>query len=245
MNKVYAVGIGPGDYESMTLRAVHTLQRVGMIVGYRAYVELIRPYFPDKEYHATAMRGEVERCRFALCEACAGRDVALISSGDAGVYGMAGLLFELRAQCETPEIEVVPGLTAACTGAALLGAPLTHDFAVISLSDLLTDWATIEQRVKAAAQCGLAIAIYNPASMKRRDNLKRACEAALLHLSPDTVCAVAKNIGRQGECVRMMTLRSLSEYQADMFTTAFIGNAATRLISGNMVTPRGYKLQNV
>lgn len=144
--KLYVIGIGPGAFEDMTMRAVKALESCELIVGYSVYVELIRPHFPDKEYYATPMRGEAERCRYALKMAEEGKRTAVICSGDAGVYGMAGLVYELRGEKPEPEIRVISGLTAACSGAAILGAPLTHDFAVISLSDLLTEWETIDRK---------------------------------------------------------------------------------------------------
>ena len=165
----------------------------------------------------------------------------MICSGDAGIYGMAGLIYELRGEEDEPEVEVVGGLTAACSGAARLGAPLTHDFCVISLSDLLTPWETIEKRLECAAMGDFSVALYNPSSMKRKDYLQRACDILLCHASPETVCGVVKNIGREGEEIKTMTLAQLRDYQADMFTTVFIGNSHTRVIGGKMVTPRGYR----
>ena len=242
MNKeLYVVGIGPGAYDEMTLRACNALKNSELIVGYSAYVDLIRPYFPDKEFYATPMRGETARCRYALEMAASGKRTAVVCSGDAGVYGMAGLIYELRGESETPEIVVVGGLTAACTGAALLGAPLTHDFALISLSDLLTEWETIEKRLDRAAEAGLSIVLYNPASRKRKDHLRRACEVILRHADPLRVCGVARNIGRESEQVAVMTLAQLCSYEADMATTIFIGNPQTKTIGGRMVTPRGYR----
>lgn len=240
-NKVFVVGIGPGDYEDMTLRAVHVLQDCDLIVGYRVYVDLIRPHFPEKEYYMTNMMGEVERCKYALEEASMGKSTAVVCSGDAGVYGMAGLLFELRGESNFPEIEVVSGLTAACSGAALLGAPLTHDFAVISLSDLLTDWETIEKRLDGAAKAGFSIVLYNPSSKKRKDHLRKACEIMLRHIEAERICGVVSRIGREGESWQLMTLKELCDWQADMFTTIFIGNPQTKKIAGSMVTPRGYR----
>ena len=235
------MGIGPGDYNEMTVRAVNALNDCDVIVGYHVYVDLVRAHFPDKEFHTTPMRREVDRCQIALDLAREGRDVAMICSGDAGIYGMAGLIYELRGESEEPEVEVVGGLTAACSGAARLGAPLTHDFCVVSLSDLLTPWETIEKRLECAALGDFAVALYNPASMKRRDYLQKACDILLRHKSPDTVCGAVKNIGREGEEVLTMTLSELRDYQADMFTTVFVGNAQTRVIGGRMVTPRGYR----
>ena len=234
------VGIGPGDPEDMTLRAVNALRDCDVIVGYTAYVDLVKPLFPGKQTVSTPMRGEVERCRRALVMAREGREVAVVCSGDAGVYGMAGLLYELRGD-DAPEIEVVGGLTAALSGAALLGAPLANDFAVISLSDLLTPWEVIEKRLESAAAGDFAVALYNPGSSKRRDSLRRACDVLLRHAAPDTVCGAARSIGREGERIELMSLAELREYNADMFTTVFVGNSRTRAIGGKMVTPRGYR----
>ena len=239
MGELYAIGIGPGAEEEMTARAAETLRRVQVIAGYQGYIDRIRPLYPGKEYIATPMRGEAERCRLLIAEALKGKRCAMVCSGDAGVYGMAGLLCAM-AEGTGLDVGAIPGVTAALSGAALLGAPLGHDFAVISLSDLLTPWATIEKRLECAAAGDFCIALYNPASMKRRDHLCRACDIVLRFASPDTVCGVARNIARPGEKTELMTLGELREYQADMFTTVFIGNSQTRVIDGKMVTPRGY-----
>ncbi len=240
MRKLYVVGIGPGDPEGMTLRARRVLEQAEVIAGYGTYAELVKPLFPDKEYLVTPMRREAERCRLAIDAACAGKTVAMISSGDAGVYGMACLALEL-ARGKGVEVEVVPGVTAALSGGALLGAPLSHDFAVISLSDLLTPWELIERRLELAARAELCVALYNPASHRRADYLRRACEILLRQLPPETICGVARCVGREGEGMRVMTLAELADYPADMFTTAFVGNRQTREIDGRMVTPRGYR----
>lgn len=240
MNKLSVVGMGPGSYDQMTIRAAQALQEAQVIAGYSVYVELVKPHFPDKEYLVTPMRKEADRCRMAIDEACAGKSVAMISSGDAGVYGMAGLIYEL-AQGRDLQIEVIPGVTAALSGGAVLGAPLTHDFAVISLSDLLTPWEKIEARLDMAARADFSIVLYNPSSMKRADYLRRAVEILLRHKAPETVCGAVRNIGRAGESYELMSLTELADYQADMFTTVFIGNSQTRNLSGKMVTPRGYK----
>ena len=240
LGKLYVVGIGPGAAHEMTLRAREALERAEVIAGYGVYIELVKPLYPDKEYLTTPMRRESERCRAAVEAACAGKTVAMISSGDAGVYGMAGLVLEL-AQGRGLDIEIVPGVTAALSGGAVLGAPLTHDFAVISLSDLLTPWEKIERRLECAAEADFCIALYNPASHRRTDHLHRACEIILRHASPETVCGIVRNIGREGESMEIMKLRELTDYAADMFTTVFIGNSQTRIIDGRMVTPRGYR----
>lgn len=239
---IYVVGIGPGAYEKMTIEAAKVLKQCDVIVGYGTYIDLIKEYFTNKEFLKTPMRKETERCHLAFSEAAKGKKVAMISSGDAGVYGMAGLMYEIGQQYPEVSVSVIPGVTAALSGGAELGAPLVHDFAVISLSDLLTPWETIEKRLLAAAEGDFAIAVYNPASRKRADYLKRACEILMTRLPKDRVCGFVKNIGREGTSLQVLTLFELSNMQADMFTTVFIGNSATRVIDGKLVTPRGYRL---
>jgi len=241
LGKLYVVGLGPGDYDNMTVKADRVLAACDTIIGYHVYVDLISERYPGKEYLTTPMTREADRCRMALEEAANGKTVALVCSGDSGIYGMAGLVLELRGEASSPEVEIVPGLTAAASGAALLGAPLTHDFAVISLSDRLTEWAVIAKRLEAAAGADLSIALYNPASHGRPDHLKKACEILLKTLPADRPCAVARNIGREGESRSYMTLAKLCDFPADMFCTVFIGNSHTVMINGNMVTPRGYR----
>ena len=241
MGKLTVVGIGPGDYENMTVRADRALMRSQVIVGYSVYVDLVKDRYPDKEYRTTAMTQEADRCRMALDLAREGREVAMVCSGDSGIYGMAALIYALRGEEEEPEVEVVPGLTAACSGAALLGAPLTHDFAVISLSDRLTPWDKIAARLRGAAQADLSIVLYNPASRGRPDHLRRACEILLETLPADRPCGIARMIGRPGEEGRVLTLGELRDAAVDMFCTVFIGNAQTRVLGGKLVTPRGYR----
>ncbi len=238
--KIYVVGIGPGGYDEMTRRAERAILESDVIIGYKVYVQLIKEYFPQKEMIESPMKGEEERCSLAVEEALRGRTVAIVCGGDPGVYGMAGLVLGKAQGHDELCVEVVPGITAACSGAAVLGAPLIHDFAVISLSDLLTPWETIEKRLEAAAESDMAICLYNPASRKRRDHLRRACEAVMKYRSPDAVCGMAFNIGREGEEGKVLTLGELADADADMFTTVFIGNSSTRVIGGRMVTPRGY-----
>ncbi len=241
MGKLAVIGIGPGRYEDMTIRADEALKNCDVIIGYNVYVDLVKNRYPDKEFVTTAMTQETKRCQAAIDMALAGKNVAMVCSGDSGIYGMAALVYELRGEETKPEIEVIPGLTAACSGAAVLGAPLTHDFAVISLSDRLTSWDKIETRLRAAAAADLSIVLYNPVSKGRPDHLRRACEVLLEILPEDRPCAIAQYIGREGQNRRMLTLGQLKDAQADMFCTIFIGNEMTRMISGNMVTPRGYK----
>lgn len=176
-------------------------------------------------------------------EAMKGSTVAMVCSGDAGIYGMAGLLYEMGQGYPEVELEVVPGITAANGGAAVLGAPLMHDFAVISLSDLLTPWEKIEKRIRGAAMADFVICLYNPSSRKRADYLKKACEYILEYQSPDTVCGYVRNIGREGEDAHILTLSELKDTEVDMFTTVYIGNSQTRNVDGKMVTPRGYRLE--
>ena len=241
MAKIRVVGIGPGDYEEMTVRAVNALNACDVIVGYHVYVDLVKDHFPGKEFHTTPMRREVDRCKLALDMAKEGRDVAIICSGDAGIYGMAGLIYELRGDDASVEVEVIGGLTAATSGGCRLGAPLSHDFAVISLSDLLTPWERIAERLDCAARGDFCIALYNPGSARRSDYLQRACDIVLRHQSPQTICGIVRNIGREGEAAQITTLSELRGYVPDMFTTVFIGNSTTKVIGGRMVTPRGYR----
>lgn len=241
MSKLFVVGIGPGDYENMTIGADQALRNSDLIVGYTVYVDLVKERYGDKDFLTTPMTREAERCRMALEKAREGRKVAMICSGDSGIYGMATLLYELRGEEKEPEIQVIPGITAACSGGALLGAPLTHDFAVLSLSDRLTGWEIIEKRLRHAAQADLSMVIYNPVSKGRPDYLKRACDILLEDLPEDRICGICRNVGRDGEEKRLLTLGELREAEADMFCTVFIGNSMTREIGGFMVTPRGYR----
>ncbi|QNM05655.1 precorrin-3B C(17)-methyltransferase [Qiania dongpingensis] len=241
MNTLYVIGIGPGAYKKMTIEAAEALKKSDLIVGYTVYVDLIKEHFPEKEYMSTPMKREVDRCELAFEEAMKGKTVAMICSGDAGVYGMTGLMYEIGVRYPFVELRLIGGLTAATSGAAVLGAPLIHDFAVISLSDLLTPWEKIEKRVSLAAAADFVICLYNPSSKKRQDYLQRACDLVLEHQKPDTVCGYVKNIGRCGEEGHVLTLGELRETQVDMFTTVWIGNSQTKNIEGKMVTPRGYR----
>ena len=240
MHKLYVVGLGPGGADGMTVRAKTAIEASDVVVGYTVYIDLIRDLFPDKTFLTTPMRREVERVRLALETAAQGKTVAMVCSGDAGVYGMSGLCEELQSAYPDVAIETVPGVSAVLSGAAILGAPLMHDFAVISLSDLLTPWEKIEKRLLAAAEADFVICLYNPSSRKRHDYLSRACDLVLRFASPETVCGVAKNIGREGEETTILPLKALRDTEVDMFSTVFIGNSQTKIINGKMVTPRGY-----
>ena len=242
MSKIFVVGIGPGSYENMTERAQNALSECDVIVGYTVYVDLVKEHYADKEFLTTPMRKEVERCKLAFEEASKGKNVAMICSGDAGIYGMTGVMQELAASYPGVEVENIPGVSAVISGAAILGAPLMHDFAVISLSDLLTPWEKIEKRLNNAAEADFVICLYNPSSHKRKDYLQKACEIVLKHASPETVCGIARNIGREGESIQVLTLGELLNTTVDMFSTVFIGNSQTKNINGKMVTPRGYTI---
>lgn len=242
MNKIYVVGIGPGNYEQLTIKADRVLAESETIIGYTVYVELVKEYYPHKEFLATAMKKEVDRCSMAFLEAKKGKKVAMVCSGDAGIYGMAGLIYEIGEAYPEIEIEVVPGITAALGGGAILGAPLTHDFAVISLSDLLTPWEKIEHRLRASAEGDFSICLYNPSSKKRHDYLEKACLICLEYKHPKTVCGVVRNIGREGETYQIFSLEELKDTKVDMFTTVFIGNSQSKRVKEKMVTPRGYEI---
>lgn len=241
MKKVSVVGIGPGDESFLSISAKETLEESDLIIGYKKYVELVKEYLPDKEYLYTGMTKEVDRCKMALEKANEGNSVSVVCSGDAGVYGMAGLVYELSVDYPDVEIDILPGISAVLSGSSVLGAPIGHDFAVISLSDLLTPWELIEKRLALAGEGDFCICLYNPSSRKRKDYLKKACEILLKHKNDDTVCGYVRNIGRDGEEYHILSLKELKSTEVDMFTTVFIGNADTKVINDKMVTPRGYK----
>lgn len=238
---IYVVGLGPGGREQMTRRALETLEASDVIIGYKKYIELIAADFSHKQLISSAMKNETERCRQAFDMARSGQSVALVSSGDPGVYGMAGIMLETSAGRE--RVEVIPGVTAASSAAALLGAPLMHDFAVVSLSDLLTPWELIEKRLAAVSMADFVICIYNPRSKGRPDHLARACDVVMEQRSGCTPSGWVRCAGRDGESFSIMPLSKLREEEVDMFTTVFIGNSSTRVIDGRLVTPRGYVLR--
>lgn len=241
MNKLYVIGIGPGEYEQMTLKAIHAMEKSEVIIGYTIYVDLVKEHFPGKEFLTTPMKKEVDRCVMAFEEAKKGKVVSMICSGDAGVYGMSGLMYEVGVNYPEVELEIIPGVTAATGGAAVLGAPLIHDFCLISLSDLLTPWEKIEARLLAAAEADFVVCLYNPSSRKRSDYLQKACDLMMQYKSPETVCGIVSYIGRDGEHYEVMDLKTLRDTKVDMFTTVWVGNSQTKEINGKMVTPRGYR----
>ena len=243
MNKIYVVGMGPGKEDFMTLQAKQVLAESDCIVGYTVYLEILPESLKSKELISTPMRQEIKRCEMAFEEAMKGKKVSMICSGDAGVYGMASLMYELSDRYPDVEIEVVPGITAALSGAAVLGAPVNHDFCIISLSDLLTPWEKIEKRLRAAAEGDFAIAIYNPSSHKRKDYLQKACEILLEQIEEDRPCGLVRNIGRDNTDSKVLTLKELRDTEVDMFTTVFVGNSESRIINGRLITGRGYKIE--
>ena len=240
---LHVVGIGPGDAAQMTPAAASVIRAADVVTGYRTYIDLIPQLLAGKEVFATGMRQEVERCREALRRAASGAKVVMICSGDAGIYGMAGLVLELAVGLDV-EVSVVPGISAVQAAAALLGAPLMHDFAVISLSDLLTPWETIRCRLDAAGRADFVVALYNPKSRGRTSQIVEARDLLLRHRDRQTPVGIVRNASRSGESVSVTDLASMLEHEIDMFSVVIIGNSATFVDPrGNMVTPRGYELQ--
>ncbi len=229
----------------MTPKAAKAIEDSEIIVGYNTYIALIRDRIGDRPVVGNGMRQEVERCQKAVELAAEGKKVAVISSGDPGVYGMAGLVLELAQKMPEdirPECEIIPGLTAANTSAAALGAPLMHDYAVISLSDLMTPWELIKKRAKLAAEGDFVIAIYNPKSRGRADYLNQIRDIVMKYRKPETPVGIVRKAGRPGMNWTVSTLEKLPEEDVDMQSTVIIGNSNTYVADGRMITPRGYKL---
>ena len=270
--KIFVVGIGPGSAEHLTQKARAALYEADVIVGYKTYINLIKCIAGGKEILSTGMTQEVDRCKAAIELAEKGKKVAVISSGDAGIYGMAGLIYELvaskgtapylveQASCLSQagslchqvesgltihDIEVIPGVSALNAAAAVLGAPLMHDFAAISLSDLLTPWDLIEKRVEAAAMADFVICIYNPKSSGRVEQIGIARDIVLRHRKPGTPVGIVKNAMREGQKVVITTLDDMLNHEIDMLTTLIIGNSMTYVVDCVMVTPRGYKIDQL
>ncbi|GKT02954.1 precorrin-3B C(17)-methyltransferase [Furfurilactobacillus sp. WILCCON 0119] len=240
---LYIVGLGPGDKRVMTTEAIQIIEHCPIIVGYATYMRLVKDMLADKQIVSTGMRGEVERCEKAIELAADGTDVALISSGDAGIYGMAGLIMEMLAsQKRQLDVKVIPGVTASIAAAAALGAPLMNDFCHISLSDLMTPWSVITQRVDAAASADFVICLYNPRSKGRPDNLRQALDIVLKYKSADTIVGYGKDVARPKEIEHITTIGELDEEDINMTTIVIIGNKNTFVDQGRMVTPRGYSL---
>lgn len=242
--RLSVVGLGPGGAGLLAPLAAEALERAAVVVGYGTYLDLIDPeLLARKAVVATGMMGEVQRCGEAIDRALAGEDTVVVSSGDAGVYGMAGLVLELleaRGLLDVVEFQVVPGIPAVIGAAAILGAPLTHDFACVSLSDLLTPWELIEKRLDAAASADFVIALYNPRSKRRSGQLARALEIIGRHASAQTPAGLVRNAWREGQSAHLTTLGQLDPEAADMLSIVVVGNSQTRVAGGRMLTPRGY-----
>lgn len=240
MGKLYVIGIGPGGLEHMTIKARQALEESDIIVGYTKYIDFVRPLIEDKTIFSTGMRGEEERCRSAL-ELCKNKTVAVISTGDSGIYGMAGLLLELK-EDENIEVEVVPGVTAATAAASVIGAPLMHDGCTISLSDLMTSYDLIKRRVELAAEGDFVISLYNPKSEGRPDYLTENINVIKKYRKGSTPVAVVKNALRNGQEVRFFTLDGFDDSEVDMLSIVIIGNSQSYMKNGRFITPRGYRL---
>lgn len=239
MNKLYVVGIGPGSKENMTFKAVDAIKEADTIVAYTKYLDYVEDFIDGKEIIKTGMTGEKERCQLAIDEYNKGKTVAIISTGDSGLYGMAGLVYEIDPSIN---IEVVPGVSAAFSSASVVGAPLMHDTALISLSDLLTDWDLILKRVRNCADADMVIALYNPKSKKRVDHLKEALDIIREYRDASTPIAMVKNALREGMDYRISTLDDVDYDFCEMNTTVIIGNSQSNIKNGKFITPRGYKL---
>lgn len=242
-NKIWIVGIGPGREDMMTVEAIQVLESVDVIVGYKVYTDLLGERFRNKEILTTPMTQEQERCELCFEKAAAGKKVALICSGDAGIYGLASLMLEVGKKHKKIELEMVPGVTAASSGAALLGAPINHDFCVISLSDRLTPWEVINRRLMAAAYGDYAMVLYNPGSKGRKDALQKACDTLLRVVRDERCCGYVENIGREGTRVETCTLKELRDREVNMFTTVYIGNSQSEIKNGKLITKRGYQIE--
>lgn len=241
--KIFVVGIGPGGMIHMTPKAKYAIAGADVVVGYTAYIAMIQPDFPGKEYYDSGMRGEQQRCRQAIAYAKAGKTVAVVSSGDSGIYGMAGLMLELLQKDDVElDIEIIPGVTAASAAAAVAGAPLMNDFAVVSLSDLMTPFEMIIKRIEAAAMGDFVICIYNPRSKQRVSHLQMAAELILKHQKTPPPVAVVRHAGREEEQYTLTTLDHLDYENVDMSSIVIVGNSQTYIHDGKMITPRGYSL---
>lgn len=239
--KIYVVGIGPGNMEDISIRAYNTLKNVDIIVGYITYVDLVKDEFSEKEFYVSGMKKEIDRCEKVLELAKEGKKVALISSGDAGIYGMAGIMIEV-ALGSGIEVEIIPGITSSVAGASLVGAPLMHDQAIISLSDLLTDWEVITKRIDRASDGDFVISLYNPKSKGRTEQIVEARKIMLKYKAATTPVALLRHVGREDENYTLTTLEDMLNHEIDMFTVVIVGNSKTYVKDGKMITPRGYHL---
>lgn len=240
---IYVVGFGPGDKQFMTMQAVEIIEQADLIVGYTTYTDILKAQFPDKKYLSTPMRKETDRCRLAIEKALEGNTVAMVSSGDSGIYGMAGIMLEIADDMQADvEIVTVPGITAASTAASVLGAPLMHDLSLISLSDLMTPLELIFRRVEAAASADFVISLYNPKSGKRVDYLEKAADIIMKYRDKGTPVGIVRNAGRPDQKAWLTTLSELKNEPVDMFCVVIVGNSQTYIKNNRMITPRGYKI---
>ena len=237
--RIFVTGIGPGDEKYMTGQALEALEQADLIVGYTVYINLLPERFRSKDTYATGMGGEKERCSHAVDCALSGRKVAVVCSGDPGVYGMASLILQMAPPDEV-DITIIPGVTAALSGASLLGSPIGTDHALISLSTALTPWDIISSRLEHAARGDFALVLYNPMSRTRPDTLRMACDIIAGQTGWDRAAGYARNIGREGREAAVCSLKDLRDMELDMFTTVFIGSSATEIKDGKMITGRKY-----
>ncbi|WP_427338817.1 precorrin-3B C(17)-methyltransferase [Caloranaerobacter sp. DY30410] len=241
--KIYVVGIGPGNMEHMSLMALKAIEKSQIVIGYKTYINLIKDLLKGKEVIDSSMKKEIERCNLTIDEAEKGRIVSIVSSGDPGIYGMAGIILELINKRKSEiDVEIVPGISAANAAAASLGSPLMHDFAVISLSNLLTDWEIIKKRIECAAAGDFIISLYNPKSKRRVNQIVESRDIILKYRKPSTPVGIVKNAKRTGEKVIITDLENMLNYEIDMFTIVIVGNSNTYIENGKMITPRGYNI---
>ena len=239
MGKLYVIGIGPGGLEHMTLRAKDAIEESNIIIGYNKYIDMIKPIVEDKELFSTGMRGEESRCRKALELSKENNIVALISTGDSGIYGMAGLILQMK---ENENVEIIPGVTASSAAGSVVGAPLMHDNCNISLSDLMTPYNLIKKRVRNAADADMIISLYNPRSKGRPHYLREAIEIIKEYRKLSTPVAVVRHALRDGQEYKLFTLENFDEEVVDMFSIVIVGNSQSLIKEGKFITPRGYNV---
>ena len=244
-NKLFLIGIGPGGIENMTIRAYQCIQSCEVLAGYTVYIEQVKELCEGKRIIQKGMGQEIERCKLAIEEALTGSRTAIVCSGDASLYGMAGLTYELLHKLSLTDeidVEVIPGITSATSCSSLLGAPIVEDFCTISLSDYMVDWEKILCRLEKAAEADFTIALYNPKSKARPGHLKEAVERLLKHRNSSTPVGIVRNAYREEQNITLTTLGDLDYEMVDMFCTLIIGNSSSYIQNGKMITPRGYKL---
>lgn len=239
MGKLYVIGIGAGGLEHMTLRAKDAIEESNIIIGYNKYIDMIKPIVEDKELFSTGMRGEESRCRKALELSKENNIVALISTGDSGIYGMAGLILQMK---EDENVEIIPGVTASSAAGSVVGAPLMHDNCNISLSDLMTPYDLIKKRVRNAADADMVISLYNPRSKGRPHYLRDAIEIIKEYRDLNTPVAVVRHALREGQEYKLFTLENFDEEVVDMFSIVIVGNSQSLIKEGKFITPRGYNV---